>query len=56
MSFEDKHCLIHNANEQEVFRVKMRYKSFSFDPTDEEQVAYSTEENVTQKWHKKECC
>ncbi|RVW77853.1 hypothetical protein CK203_054313 [Vitis vinifera] len=53
VSFEDKHYLIHNANGQKVFRVKMRYKSFSLDPTEEEQAAYSTEEDVTQKWHKR---
>ena len=53
VSFENKHCLIHDANGQEVFKVKMRYKSFSFDPIEEKQVAYSTEENVTQKWHKR---
>ena len=54
VSFEDKHYLIHNANGQKVFRVKMRYKSFSLDPTEEEQATYSlTEEDVTQKWHKR---
>ena len=53
VSFENKHCLIHDANGQEFLRVKMRYKSFSFDPIEEKHAAYSIEENVTQKWHKR---
>ena len=63
VSFEDKHCLIHDANGQEVFRGKMIYKSFSFNPTEKEQTAYSIEEKLLKNGIRdlaiatfKECC
>ena len=51
--FEDKLCLIQDANGKEIVKAKMRCKSFSFEPTKEEQAAYSMEENVTETWHKR---
>ena len=38
--FKNKQCLIKDANGKEVFRIKMRGKSFSLDSMKEEQVAY----------------
>ena len=38
--FEHKHCLIHDIVGRDVLRVKMRNRSFSFDPTNEEFAAY----------------
>ena len=36
--FKKKQCLIKYANNDEVFRIKMRNKSFSLDPMEEKQV------------------
>ncbi|KAA8524978.1 hypothetical protein F0562_011384 [Nyssa sinensis] len=33
--FEDRHCLIKHATSQEIFKVRMRGKSFSLDPMEE---------------------
>ena len=38
--FKHKHCLIHDIVGRDVLRVKMRNRSFSFDPTNEEYAAY----------------
>ncbi|KHN26077.1 Retrovirus-related Pol polyprotein from transposon TNT 1-94, partial [Glycine soja] len=38
--FENKHCLIKDVNDKEIFSIKMRGKSFSFDSLKEEQAAY----------------
>jgi len=38
--FENKHSLIKDVNDNEIFHIKMRDKSFSFDPLKEEQAAY----------------
>ena len=46
VSFEDRHCLIYDATGQEILKVKMRGKSFSFDPTKEEHTIYSTEVSI----------
>ena len=47
--FENKQCLIKDANDNEVFRIKMRGKSFSLDLLEEEQAAIHTKENNTQE-------
>ncbi|KAK6796386.1 hypothetical protein RDI58_004087 [Solanum bulbocastanum] len=39
--FEDHHCQISDTIGNEIFRVKMRGRIFSFDPTEKEQLAYS---------------
>ena len=39
--FEDNHCLIKDATRQDLFKVKMRGKSFSLDPFQEEQTVFS---------------
>ena len=45
--FEDKHCLIKDVNDKEIFNIKMRGKSFSFDPLKEEQTTYPITVNNT---------
>ena len=47
VSFENQHCLIYDTAGREVLRVKMRGKSFSFDPTEEEQAVYFTQVSPT---------
>ena len=39
--FEDKYCLIKDAAGQEIFKVKMKGKSFALNPLEEEQVVFS---------------
>jgi len=41
LNFEDNHCLIKDASDQEMFKVRMRGKSFSLDPFEEEHVVFS---------------
>lgn len=53
ISFENFHCLIYDSTGKEMLRVKMRGKSFSYDPTEEEQMAYNNKVNTTEIWHKK---
>ena len=43
--FENKHYLIKDVNDKENFNIKMRGKSFSFDPLEEEQATYSVTVN-----------
>ena len=45
--FENKHCLITNVNDREIFNIKMRGKGFSFNPLKEEQTAYPVNVNNT---------
>jgi len=51
--FEDKHCLIKEASGHDLFKVKMRGRSFSLNPLEEEQVVYSARENASELWHKR---
>ncbi|XP_070004099.1 uncharacterized protein [Nicotiana sylvestris] len=51
--FEDNYCLIKDPAGQDLFKVKMRGKSFSLDPREEKQMVYSTKENVAELWHKR---
>jgi len=51
--FENKHCLIKDVNDTEIFSIKMRGKSFSFDPLKEGQAAYPATINSTKAWHKR---
>ena len=52
MYFEDNYCLIKDASGQDLFKVKMRGKSFSLDPLEEEQIAFPAKENIVELWHK----
>nr|KYP62109.1 Retrovirus-related Pol polyprotein from transposon TNT 1-94 [Cajanus cajan] len=51
--FEDKFCLIKDASGQEIFKVKMKGKSFTLNPLEEQQAAFPIKENVTEIWHKR---
>nr|KYP76422.1 Retrovirus-related Pol polyprotein from transposon TNT 1-94 [Cajanus cajan] len=51
--FEDKYCLIQDAAGQDMFKVKMKGKSFALNPLEEEQAAFSLKENITEIWHKR---
>ena len=51
--FGNKQCLIKDANEQEMFKIKMSGKSFSLDPMKNEQAAYFTLANNVEIWHKR---
>jgi len=51
--FEHKHYLICDIVGRDVLRVKMRNRSFSFDPTNEECAAYYTQVSPTKLWHKR---
>jgi len=48
VSFENQLCLIFDITGWEILRVKMRGKSFSFDPIEEEQTAYFTQTSPTE--------
>ncbi|RDX79370.1 hypothetical protein CR513_40214, partial [Mucuna pruriens] len=50
--FEDKSCIIKGPTGLEMFKVKMKSKSFSFDPM-KEQVAFSIIASSIDLWHKK---
>ncbi|RVW50760.1 Retrovirus-related Pol polyprotein from transposon RE1 [Vitis vinifera] len=49
----DNYCLIKDASGQDLFKVKMRGKSFSLDPLEEEQIAFPVKENIVELWHKR---
>ncbi|CAL5401670.1 unnamed protein product [Camellia sinensis] len=48
--FEDKKCMIRDADGREVCTIKMRGKCFSLDPMKEEQTAYQVSMNATEIW------
>jgi len=50
--FEDKSCIIKDSTCLEMFKVKMRNKSFSFDPIKEEQAAFPVTTSLIDLWHK----
>ena len=51
--FEDKYYLIKDTSSKEMFKVKMRGKSFTLNPLEEEQAAFLTKESATKIWHKR---
>ena len=51
--FEDKFYMINDANGKDVFKIKMRGKSFALNLLEEEQAVVSQENNVTDLWHKR---
>jgi len=53
ISFKDQHCAIFDTTGLEILKVKMRLKSFSFDPSVEEQTTYFTYVSLTKLWHKR---
>ena len=51
--FEGNQCLIKDATDKEMFKVKMKGKGFSVDPLQEEQVACYIFPSITETWHKR---
>ncbi|XP_075080577.1 uncharacterized protein LOC142166063 [Nicotiana tabacum] len=51
--FEDKACLIKDADNKELFKIKMRGKSFSLNLLEEEQAAVVQLANNSELWHKR---
>jgi hypothetical protein len=51
--FEDKSCLIKDADGHDIFKVKMKGKSFALNPLEEEQTAFPIKENIIEVWHKR---
>jgi len=51
--FESDQCLIKDANDNDVFKVKMKGKSFALDPMKEEQIALPAANVQTEVWHKR---
>ena len=43
--------MIKDASGQEMFKVKMRGKSFTLNPLEEEQAAFPTKESAIEIWH-----
>ncbi|XP_022714606.1 uncharacterized protein LOC111274270 [Durio zibethinus] len=51
--FEDKSCLIKDAVGQDIFKVKIKGKSFALNLLEKEQTAFPIKENITEVWHKR---
>ena len=51
--FEDKFCMIKDANGKDVFKIKMRGKNVALNLLKEEQATVSQENNVTTLLHKR---
>ena len=51
--FDNKFCMIKDANGKDVFKIKMRGKSFALNLLEEKQDTVSQENNVTALWHKR---
>jgi hypothetical protein len=45
--------LIKDADGHDIFKVKMKGKSFALNPLEEEQTAFPIKENITGVWHKR---
>ena len=50
--FEDRNCIIKDAEDREVFNIKMKGKSFALNMLEDEQVVVAQHENNTMLWHK----
>ncbi|KAF7823103.1 Copia protein [Senna tora] len=53
VSFENKSCVINDAKGQELFKIKMRGKSFALDLMEEEHSAHPVSSNTINLWHKR---
>jgi hypothetical protein len=51
--FENQHCCIFDAAGCKILQVRMKSKSFSFLPFEEEHNAFPTKLNYTKLWHKR---
>jgi hypothetical protein len=45
--------LIKDVDGHDIFKVKMKGKSFALNPLEEEQTAFPIKENITDVWHKR---
>ena len=51
--FEDKWCMIKDAKGRDVFKVKMRAKSFALNLMEDEQIAFSSTVSKAELWHRR---
>lgn len=51
--FENKCCLIKDASNNDIFKVKMKGKSFALNLLEEEQITFPSKENSTELLHKR---
>ena len=51
--FEDKWCMIKDVKGRDIFKVKMRAKSFSLNLMEDEQIAFSSTISNAELWHKR---
>ncbi|RVX14481.1 Retrovirus-related Pol polyprotein from transposon RE1 [Vitis vinifera] len=51
--FEDKWCMIKDAKGRDVFKVKMRAKSFALNLMKDEQIAFSSTVSNAELWHRR---
>ncbi|RVX14987.1 Retrovirus-related Pol polyprotein from transposon TNT 1-94 [Vitis vinifera] len=51
--FEDKWCMIKDAKGRDVFKVKMRAKSFALNLMEDEQIAFSSTVSNAELWHRR---
>ena len=49
--FENKSCLIKDADGHDIFKVKMKGKCFALNPLKEEQTTFPIKENITEVWY-----
>ena len=53
MVVEDKSCFIKDTKGKDIFKVRMKGKSFALNPLMEEQIAFPEKENVTNLCHRR---
>ena len=51
--FKNDYCLIKDGNDNDLFRIKMKWKSFVLNPLEEEQIVSLVNENTIDLWHKR---
>ncbi|KAL6311410.1 hypothetical protein AAG906_035533 [Vitis piasezkii] len=51
--FQDKWCMIKDAKGRDVFKVKMRAKSFALNLMEDEQIAFSSTVSNAELWHRR---
>ena len=51
--FEDKWCMIKDVKGRDIFKVKMRAKSFSLNLMEDEQIAFSSTISNAELWHRR---
>ena len=51
--FKNYYCLIKDGNGSDLFRIRMKGKSFVLNPLEEEQIVFLVNENTIDLWHKR---